>query len=289
MASVEQKEQEMTALQKKLDVIAVDIGKLGMGCALLLFHFLVLRDIILQGIIRSDFDMFGGENDEKKGKTCNVKKTATGTKKVIDPKTKLEKTVNVYTSAVVTTDVAWLKANCGGMISSILKNWLSHAITGIAIVVVAVPEGLPLAVMLSLAYSVRKMLEDNNFVKKLSSCEIMGGANNICSDKTGTLTQNKMTWIKIWVSGTVKDCDKIKSLKELGAGDKLQEVMLEGGSCNTLGVIGDADATELAILKLMDQVGHNFVAMREDLLPKEDLIRFPFDSTRKRMTTMVEY
>ena len=74
------------------------------------------------------------------------------------------------------------------MAAEIFKNWLSHAITGIAIVVVAVPEGLPLAVMLSLAYSVRKMLEDNNFVKRLSSCEIMGGANNICSDKTGTLT-----------------------------------------------------------------------------------------------------
>lgn len=67
-----------------------------------------------------------------------------------------------------------------------------------AIVVVAVPEGLPLAVMISLAYSVQKMLEDQNFVKRLSSCEIMGGANNICSDKTGTLTKNQMTWTNIW-------------------------------------------------------------------------------------------
>lgn len=63
---------------------------------------------------------------------------------------------------------------------------------------VAVPEGLPLAVMISLAYSVRKMLKDQNFVKRLASCEIMGGANNICSDKTGTLTQNKMTVTDIW-------------------------------------------------------------------------------------------
>jgi Ca2+ transporting ATPase len=64
--------------------------------------------------------------------------------------------------------------------------------------VVAVPEGLPLAVMISLAYSVRKMLDDKNFVKRLASCEIMGGANNICSDKTGTLTMNKMTVTNIW-------------------------------------------------------------------------------------------
>ena len=70
---------------------------------------------------------------------------------------------------------------------------------GIAIVVVAVPEGLPLAVMISLAYSVKKMLVDQNFVKRLTSCEIMGGANNICSDKTGTLTKNLMTWTQIWV------------------------------------------------------------------------------------------
>jgi Ca2+ transporting ATPase len=75
---------------------------------------------------------------------------------------------------------------------------------GITIVVVAVPEGLPLAVMISLAYSISKMLLDNNFVKKMSSCEIMGGANNICSDKTGTLTKNLMTWTNIWCGGDYK-------------------------------------------------------------------------------------
>ena len=63
---------------------------------------------------------------------------------------------------------------------------------------VAVPEGLPLAVMISLAYSIEKMLKDNNDVKKLASCEIMGGANNICSDKTGTLTLNKVKVKRIW-------------------------------------------------------------------------------------------
>jgi len=70
--------------------------------------------------------------------------------------------------------------------------WFRYLIIGITIVVVAVPEGLPLAVMIALAFSVKKMLKDMNFVKRLASCEIMGGANNICSDKTGTLTMNKM-------------------------------------------------------------------------------------------------
>ena len=81
---------------------------------------------------------------------------------------------------------------------SYVEEWLSYLIVGITIIVVAVPEGLPLAVMISLAYSVRKMLIDKNFVKRLASCEIMGGANNICSDKTGTLTKNEMTVTNIW-------------------------------------------------------------------------------------------
>lgn len=76
--------------------------------------------------------------------------------------------------------------------------WFRYLIIGVTIVVVAVPEGLPLAVMISLAFSVKKMLKDMNFVKRLSSCEIMGGANNICSDKTGTLTMNKMHVTTIW-------------------------------------------------------------------------------------------
>jgi Ca2+ transporting ATPase len=66
-------------------------------------------------------------------------------------------------------------------------------------VVVAVPEGLPLAVTIALAYSVGKMKEENNLVRYLQACETMGGANNICSDKTGTLTKNLMTVTKIFV------------------------------------------------------------------------------------------
>jgi len=76
--------------------------------------------------------------------------------------------------------------------------WISYVIIGIAVIIVAVPEGLPLAVMISLAYSIKRMLEDHNDVKRLASCEIMGGADNICSDKTGTLTMNQMKVTNIW-------------------------------------------------------------------------------------------
>ena len=79
-----------------------------------------------------------------------------------------------------------------------LRIWVEYFIIGIAIIAVAVPEGLPLAVMLCLAYSQKKMLEDNNYVKRLAACEIMGGATDICSDKTGTLTLNMMTVTNVY-------------------------------------------------------------------------------------------
>ena len=85
--------------------------------------------------------------------------------------------------------------------SSMINHWradlLNHIIICITIIVVAIPEGLPLSVSLTLAYSVKKMLEDKNLVRKMYACEIMGGANIICSDKTGTLTMNKMTIQKL--------------------------------------------------------------------------------------------
>jgi Ca2+ transporting ATPase len=74
-----------------------------------------------------------------------------------------------------------------------LSHLVNYLIIGITVIVVAVPEGLPLAVTISLAFSVMKMKKENNLVRKLEASETMGGANEICTDKTGTLTQNKMT------------------------------------------------------------------------------------------------
>ena len=82
--------------------------------------------------------------------------------------------------------------------------WVDYFIIGVAIICVAVPEGLPLAVMISLAYSMKKMLNDNCYVKRLAACEIMGGATDICSDKTGTLTLNKMTVTRVYVGQDVQ-------------------------------------------------------------------------------------
>ena len=82
---------------------------------------------------------------------------------------------------------------------------LHFVIIGITVLVVAVPEGLPLAVTIALAFSVKKMLHDNNLVRHLHACETMGNATSICSDKTGTLTTNRMTVVESYFAGTHYD------------------------------------------------------------------------------------
>lgn len=83
---------------------------------------------------------------------------------------------------------------------------LNFFVIGITVLVVAVPEGLPLAITIALAYSVKKMMKDNNLVRHLHACETMGNATTICSDKTGTLTMNRMTVVESYI-GTVKFTD----------------------------------------------------------------------------------
>ena len=80
---------------------------------------------------------------------------------------------------------------------------LNYFIIAITVVVVAIPEGLPLAVTISLAFSVMKMKKENNLVRRLEASEIMGGAQEICTDKTGTLTLNRMTVQEVYICDTV--------------------------------------------------------------------------------------
>ena len=82
-----------------------------------------------------------------------------------------------------------------------LRGFVNALVLSITIVVVAVPEGLPLAVTLSLAYSVNQMRKENNLVRRLEAAETMGGANEILTDKTGTLTENKMTVVQYFAEG----------------------------------------------------------------------------------------
>jgi Ca2+ transporting ATPase len=84
-----------------------------------------------------------------------------------------------------------------------IQHFVKFFIIGVTVLVVVVPEGLPLAVTLALAYSVRKMMLDNNLVRHLDACETMGNATAICSDKTGTLTTNRMTVVQSYIAGKI--------------------------------------------------------------------------------------
>jgi Ca2+-transporting ATPase len=110
---------------------------------------------------------------------------------------------------------------------------LSAFIIGVTIVVVAVPEGLPLAVTISLAYSTKKMLADNNLIRHLSACETMGNATNICSDKTGTLTENRMTVVKgVFANSKYEDIHRNNEVANISGTAK--EIILQCiGLCST--------------------------------------------------------
>ncbi|QHO50244.1 Calcium-transporting ATPase 10, plasma membrane-type [Arachis hypogaea] len=173
------------------------------------------------------------------------------------------------------------------------KTKLSTAIDGaikivtvaVTIVVVAVPEGLPLAVTLTLAYSMRKMMADKALVRRLSACETMGSATTICSDKTGTLTMNQMTVVEAIIGGENIDPPHEKSkLKPI-----LCSLLIEGVAQNTNGSVFvpegsnnvevSGSPTEKAILHWAVQLGMNFKAARAE----SSIIHvFPFNSDKKR-------
>ncbi|KAF7837972.1 calcium-transporting ATPase 8, plasma membrane-type [Senna tora] len=173
------------------------------------------------------------------------------------------------------------------------KTTVSHAIDGaikiitvaVTIVVVAVPEGLPLAVTLTLAYSMRKMMADKALVRRLSACETMGSATTICSDKTGTLTMNQMTVVEAYSGG--KKIEPPDNKAELSP--NLCTLILEGIAQNSNGSVympeGGTDIevsgspTEKAILHWGIKLGMNFEAVRSE----SSIIHvFPFNSDKKR-------
>ncbi|KAG8651739.1 hypothetical protein MANES_06G017700v8 [Manihot esculenta] len=155
----------------------------------------------------------------------------------------------------------------------------------VTIVVVAVPEGLPLAVTLTLAYSMRKMMADKALVRRLSACETMGSATTICSDKTGTLTLNQMTVVDAYVGG--KKVDPPENKSQLSP--KLLSLLIEGIAQNTNGSVfipeggGDLEVsgspTEKAILVWGVKMGMNFDAVRSE---STVIHVFPFNSQKKR-------
>ncbi|MCM1029083.1 MAG: calcium-translocating P-type ATPase, PMCA-type [Pseudoflavonifractor sp.] len=157
-----------------------------------------------------------------------------------------------------------------------LAYFLQTLMVAVTLVVVAVPEGLPMAVTLSLAYSMRRMLKTNNLVRKMHACETMGAATVICTDKTGTLTQNQMQVYKTNFFGNPSD-----------------DVLYEGIAVNStaqLDLSGDKPAvlgnpTEGALLLWLKERGANYMDLRDNASRIEEL---PFSTERKYMATIVK-
>ncbi|TKY47978.1 Calcium-transporting ATPase 9 [Spatholobus suberectus] len=155
----------------------------------------------------------------------------------------------------------------------------------VTIVVVAVPEGLPLAVTLTLAYSMRKMMADKALVRRLSACETMGSATTICSDKTGTLTLNQMTVVEAYVGR--KKLNPPDDLTKLHP--EVLSLINEGIAQNTTGnvfvpkdgeeVEVSGSPTEKAILSWAVKLGMSFDLIRSN---STILHVFPFNSEKKR-------
>ncbi|KAL8225374.1 hypothetical protein R6Q57_017931 [Mikania cordata] len=171
--------------------------------------------------------------------------------------------------------------------SSDALSMLDYFATAVTIIVVAVPEGLPLAVTLSLAFAMKKLMDDKALVRHLSACETMGSSTCICTDKTGTLTTNHMVVDKTWVSGQTKDAKQPSELPENVSTVFLQCIF----ECTGSEVVKDTNGqtsvlgtpTESAILEYGLLLGGDFGTIRGDikLLKME-----PFNSKKKIMSVI---
>lgn len=160
--------------------------------------------------------------------------------------------------------------------SLLLAHTLKTLMVAVTLIVVAVPEGLPMAVTLSLAYSMSRMLKTNNLVRKMHACETMGATTVICTDKTGTLTQNQMQVYKTNFFGEPSN----EVLYEGIAVNSTAQLDLSSDKPQVLG-----NPTEGALLLWLNERGVNYLDLRNGATRLEEL---PFTTERKYMATVVK-
>lgn len=169
----------------------------------------------------------------------------------------------------------------------VLERTLKYFMMAVTLIVVAVPEGLPMSVTLSLALNMRRMLATNNLVRKMHACETMGAITVICTDKTGTLTQNLMQVHEPNFYG-LKDGGKL-------ADDNISKLIAEGISANSTAFLeetgegekpkGVGNPTEVALLLWLNGQNRNYLELRERA---QVLDQLTFSTERKFMATLVK-
>uniref|UniRef100_A0A8C0WJH3 Calcium-transporting ATPase n=1 Tax=Castor canadensis TaxID=51338 RepID=A0A8C0WJH3_CASCN len=178
-----------------------------------------------------------------------------------------------------------------------VQYFVKFFIIGVTVLVVAVPEGLPLAVTISLAYSVKKMMKDNNLVRHLDACETMGNATAICSDKTGTLTTNRMTVVQAYVGDV--HYKEIPDPSSINA--KTMELLVNAIAINSAyttkilppekeGALPRqvGNKTECGLLGFVLDLKQDYEPVRNQM-PEEKLYKvYTFNSVRKSMSTVVK-
>uniref|UniRef100_A0A8C3SDW7 Calcium-transporting ATPase n=1 Tax=Chelydra serpentina TaxID=8475 RepID=A0A8C3SDW7_CHESE len=250
----------------------------------------------------------GGEGDEKEKKKANMHKKE---KSVLQGKlTKLA--VQIGKAGLVMSAITVIILVLYFAVDTFVvnkKQWLPECtpvyvqyfvkffIIGVTVLVVAVPEGLPLAVTISLAYSVKKMMKDNNLVRHLDACETMGNATAICSDKTGTLTTNRMTVVQVYIGDAhykeIPDPDSLPSktldllVNAIAINSAYTTKILppekEGGLPRQVG-----NKTECGLLGFVLQLKQDYQPVR-NLIPEEKLYKvYTFNSVRKSMSTVIK-
>lgn len=168
---------------------------------------------------------------------------------------------------IITNTSLWHSDNYLGMAEEVLKYFMM----AVTLIVMAVPEGLPMAVTLALALNMRRMLKSNNLVRKLHACETMGAVNVICTDKTGTLTQNRM---------------RVEEMMIFGDNEKLQQELLTTAiAINTTAHTGVGNPTEVALLEWVSNKGIDYQKVRSEA---ETTDLMPFSTERKMMATAVK-
>lgn len=195
---------------------------------------------------------------------------------------KLSKTLGLLTLgiviAVLIVDIVWIFiGNQQGDVNS----WIDAVLSSIALAVAAIPEGLPAVVTIVLAIGVQRMVKANTVVRKLPSVETLGAVSVVCSDKTGTLTQNKMTVLEAYTNGQYYESGAFVE----GSTDKQLRLLASGMSLCSNATVDEGlfgDPTEIALVVL----ANNFNMHKKDLETATPRVNeLPFDSVRKMMST----